>query len=158
MKLTGAVLVLLGGFAAFLDYSRTLRREVALISDLSGALTQLAGEIRWKMISLPEGIRGLAIRRESGKYFENIVKRMGSNITLQEAWCKEFSFLPKHISDILCRMEWGGDVRRQEASILYAAERLTELGASKRDARRQREKVFAAASFSVAGLLILILL
>ncbi len=158
MKLTGAVLVLLGGITVFWSYSRALRRELALIRDLAGALTQLAGEIRWKMIPLPEGIRHLTNRRESGKFFSDIVILLESNTTLQEAWRSEFTTLSPSISDILCAIEWGGDLIRQEGSILYAASQMTELGESKKDALQQREKNCAAAALSAAGLLVMILM
>ncbi len=158
MKLPGAVLVLLGAFAFFGEYSHALRRELALIRDLSGALTQLAGEIRWKMLSLPEGIRRLSQRKASGHYFTEIVRKLESNIPLQDAWNSVFSALPGTIAVILCGLEWGGDIRRQEAAILYAARQMTELCESRRETLRQREKLCAAAALSGAGLLVMILM
>lgn len=158
MKTAGAVLVLLGGFATYWEFSRTQRRQLALIRDLAAALTQLAGEIRWKLLPLPEAINQLCGREISGSFFEMIQESMQSGNTLQFAWEQSARRLSTEISDILCRMEWGGDLARQEGSILYAAQQLTELGERKQDTLRQREKLCAAAALSVAGILVLILM
>ena len=158
MKPAGAVLVLLGGFIVFWEFSRTQRRQLALIRDLAAALTQLAGEIRWKLLPLPDAIRNLSGRKLSGEFFRKILNSLESGYTLQNAWYMAFQDLPAEAGGILLHMEWGGDVPQQEGSIMYAARQMTELGEKKQSALRQREKLCAAAALSAAGLLVLILM
>ena len=158
MKLTGAVLVLLGAFWGIFQYANALRKELSLIRDLSGALTQLSGEIRWKNSTLPEGIRSLHGRKSSGPYFRTISEMLKGQNTLQEAWNNTFTNTSQEITEILCNMEWGGDSQRQEGAILYAARRMTELGEAKQSVLRQREKLCAAAALSAAGVLVMILM
>ena len=158
MKPFGAALVLLGGFAVYWEFSRTQRRQLALIRDLAAALKQLAGEIRWKLLPLPEAITHLCDRRISGMFFQKISQLVESGTTLQNAWELAFRDLPVEIGGILLRMEWGGDLARQEGSVLYAARQMTELGEKKQDALHQRQKLCAAAAMSAAGLLVLILM
>ena len=157
MKLAGAVMVLLGGVAAFVNYSRTQRRQLRLVRDISAALTQLAGEIRWRNLSIPQAIDHLCDRKISGPYFGEIADLMKSNMTLQESWQSVFSHLPTEMAEILFALEWGGDAERQEKSILYAAGQMTELSRTSGESLRQREKLCAAAALSGAGLLIVIL-
>lgn len=158
MKPAGAVLVLLGGFIVFWEFSRTQRRQLALIRDLATALTQLAGEIRWRLLPLPDAIRNLGERKITGEYFCEVFQSLESGNTLQSAWNMAFQDLPAEIGGILLHMEWGGDVPQQEGNILYAARQMAELGEKKQEALRQREKLCAAAALSAAGLLVLILM
>ena len=158
MKALGAVLVLLGGVIVFLDFSLTQRRQLALIRDIAAALTQMAGEIRWKLLPLPEAIRHLEERKISGKYFGEIHRSLKGGNTLQNSWEHTFRSFSSEMGGILLSMEWGGDIQRQEASILYAARQLTELGERKAETLRQREKLCAAATLSTTGLLVLILM
>ena len=157
MSFAGAGMVLLGGFAVYWEYSRTQRRLLNLISDLAAALDQLAGEVRWKLTPLPDAIFRLTDRKTAGQYFQKIEEELKSGTTLQKAWEQVFRELPDECSSILLRMEWGGDVSRQEGNILYAAAQLQELFGEKQRQIRQKEKLCAATALSAAGLLVLIL-
>lgn len=158
MKPVGAILILLGGLAVYLLYSRSQRKELSLIRDLSAALEQMAGELRWRLSPLPDAIHAVSERKISGKYFRSICEYLQGGNTLQAAWTQTFSALPPEISGIVLDMEWGGDLPRQEGMIRYVSERLRRLSERKQTELKQREKLCAAAALSAAGILVLILI
>lgn len=158
MKPYGAALIFLGGFAVYWEFSRSQRRRLVLIRDLADALNQLAGEIRWKILPLPEAIAHLSDRRISGSFFREIHQSVVSGNALQDAWENAFQKLSPEIGGILLHIEWGGDLTQQEGSVLYAARQMRKLGEKKQDALHQRQKLCAAAAMSAAGLLVLILM
>jgi len=157
MKPVGALMVMLGGVAVFFVFSSAQRRQLAYIRDLAAALTQLAGEIRWKLLPLPEAIRHLCDRKLTGTLFREIHNSLESGSTLQYAWIGAVQNFPGEVRDILLPMEWGGDIKQQEESVLYVARQMRELGEKRASALRQREKLCAAAALSATGLLVLIL-
>ncbi|MBE6989380.1 MAG: hypothetical protein E7426_01370 [Ruminococcaceae bacterium] len=158
MKSAGVLLVLLGGVGVWGRFSRTLRRDLALIRDLSTALALLESSVRWKRLPLPQAIKELAGRDISGKYFSEIEISLKSNIPLQVAWCRTFCRLPHELADILCAMEWSGDAQQLQGSMHYAAQQLAGLYGRRREALGQQEKLCAAATFSAVGLLIVVLI
>ncbi len=151
-------MILLGGFSVFWMYSRGQRRKLALIQDLSAALEQMAGEIRWRLTPLPDAIEALSERDISGHYFLNVHEYLQVGMPLQEAWKQAFQDLPQELGTIVLRMEWGGDLERQESSIRYVSAQLQEWDVRNRGELRQREKLCAAVTLSAAGLLVLILI
>ncbi len=157
MRAAGAALILLGGAWAFLCFSRSVRREQALLQDVIAALEQLAGEVRWKNLPLPEGIEGLARRRISGAYFREIGEMMKRNMTLQEAWEKAFDRFPGEEGEILRRLELGGDARQVQGALGRCAEALRAVFTARRESLAQRMKLCAAGLLSAAGLLVVIL-
>ena len=158
MKITGAALVLLGGYAVYREFSQAQRGQLALIRDLAAALEQLAGEIRWKLLPLPEAISHISNRSLTGVFFQKVCQSVKSGIALQTAWKNTFQVLSAEISNIMLRIEWGGDLTRQEEGLLYAARQLSKLAEQKEDALHQRQKLCAAAAMSAAALLVLILM
>ena len=158
MKSAGVGLVLLGGWIVFLEFSLTQRYQLRLIRDLAAALKQLSGEIRWKLQPIPSAVMSLGSRGISGDLFGKVSLLLEGGTALQDAWQIAFSDLTPEAREIMLDVEWGGDVSRQEGSILYAAQRMTELGESKRETLHQREKLCVAAALSVSGLLVLILI
>ena len=158
MKIPGVVMVFVGGFSLFLQYSRTLRQEMSLIRDLISALELLESGIRWKKLPLPQGIRELSARKVSGKYFAQVSENMVGESTLQSAWNDIFSKFQPEIADILCAVEWSGDSQQIQGSLQYTAQQLMELYRSKESSLHQREKLCAAAALSGAGLLVIILI
>ena len=158
MKAAGAALVLAGGWVVWRQYTRTLRREVALLEDFAAALTLLAGEIRWRLLPLPEGIRQLEERKLTGSYFRRVVESLTGGNTLQESWGSAFSDIPWEWAALLCRMEWTGDAQQLQRSLLWIARQLDERRSAAREELHQREKLCAAVSASGAGLVILILM
>ena len=158
MKTAGAALVLAGGWIVWRQYTRTLRREVAILEDFTAALTLLAGEIRWRRLPLPEGIRQMEERKLTGSYFRRVVKSMTGGNTLQDAWSSAFSDIPWEWGVLLRRMEWTGDAQQLQRSLLWTARQLDERRSVTREELHQREKLCAAVSASGAGLVILILM
>ncbi len=158
VKAAGTVLVLLGGWGVWRQYTGALRRETALLRDLAAALSLLAGEIRWRRIPLPQGIGQLSGRKQAGPYFSRVCRMIESGYTLQNAWEKVFAEIPWPWASILCRMEWTGDSLQLQRSLLWTAERLGELEKDGSGALHRRSQLCAAAAASAAGLLVLILL
>ncbi|MBO4854620.1 MAG: hypothetical protein J5482_05745 [Oscillospiraceae bacterium] len=158
MKVIGACTVLSGGLYFWLQFLSVQRRELALVRDLISALESLESAIRWKSIPVPAGLRELAEREISGKYFAAVADMVQSGFTLQQAWINAFSLLNGEMSAVMCRMEWSGDLQRIEGSLHYTAQELTRLFEARRQALRQKERLYAAMALSGAGLLIIVLI
>lgn len=158
MKLVGAAILLLGGVAVFWEYSRAQRRQLAMCRDMAAAMKYLSGEIRWKHLTVPQVIGDMCERQITGQVFDHMRKELQADISLQKSWENAVQDFPQEARQELLSMEWGGDMERQEESILYVARRLTELGEEKAGTLHQREKLCAAGALSATGLLVLILI
>ena len=158
MKVIGACTVLLGGVYLWLQFVSIQRRELALVRDLIAAVESLESAVRWKNLPVPAGLRELATREISGKYFAAASDMLKSNFTLQDAWNSVFSVLGGEISTVMCRMEWSGDAQKIEGALHCTAEELTKVLEMRRQALRQKERLYAAMALSGAGVLIIILI
>lgn len=157
LRILGAALILLSGSAGYYSFSRSVQREQILLRDVIGALEQLAGSIRWRNLSLPEGIAELSDREFSGKYFKAVINNMASNMTLHDAWRLAFSQYCGEDGDILRRIELEGDAQRVIGSLCQCVETLEAHYRQRQNELRQRKRLCAAGLFSAAGILVVIL-
>lgn len=157
MKFTGIALILVGCLYICYQFSRTSQRQQALLWDLAIALELLESSIRWKQITIPEGLRELSARKISGCYFFRIKEEMADGSTLQAAWNNAFLELPSEESGILCHVELTGDLQQLQGSLHLASRQLLKLHERRQRDQRQREKLCAALSISAGGLLIITL-
>ena len=158
MKFTGIALILVGCLYICYQFSRTCQRQQALLWDLAIALELLESSIRWKKLPLPDGIRELAARQISGKYFAEIDHLVTGGSTLQKAWNKVFREIDPESADILCRMEWQGDTEQIEGCLRHCAEQLKARQTERQSSLHQRERLCGAATLSAAGILIILLM
>ncbi len=158
VRITGAALILAGGAMAYLRYVGAARREVELLRDVIAALEQLAGEIRWKKLPLPDGIEALSEGRISAPYFAEVTRGVKSGITLQKAWRNTFSRYPGECGEILGHLELDGDSKRIVGALGQGAEALRSILGERRGSMAQRLRLCAAGIFSAAGVLVVILL
>lgn len=157
VRVLGAVLILLGGSAAFLSFSHAARREQILLRDLIAALELLASGVRWRGLPLPDGIAELAERKISGPYFVKIGSNLTSNMTLQSSWVLAFSDISGEAGGILRRTELGGDTQQVLGSLRQCVEELSACYGERQGLLRQQKKLCAAGLFSAAGIVIILL-
>lgn len=156
--LGGTLLMLAAGLACG-TWIHEKRQELRCVRALADALDRMEGMIRWQLLPLPRALERESERPLCGKHFSSILKKMETNIALQEAWRQEFSLIfPREAADILCRTELQGDAQQVMASLHYAAEQLRTLGELRSAEQSQKERLCVAAGASIAALLVIVLI
>lgn len=158
-KLLGAACIACGAVWGCIARYRQLRQRRELVRALTQALAHMETAIRWQRQSMTPLLTELAQRPCCGTYFAEVLEEVGRNIPLQVAWNDAFSSLTDaETADILRGLELTGDETHLLAGLQYAQRRLHQL-----TERREREdtrdrRLTGAALFSVAGLLMILLI
>lgn len=152
LKLWGAGLILAAGLYGILlrkGENETRKKQLWQWIEL---LETMGSEIRWHHVSLSEFLQRQPITNKVSQY-------MKSKYTLQQSWVKIINDVgDKEIETILKNIRFSGDQEYLLASIVLAIEQLRDLESNRRQKAATQEKIQNAAVFSVAGLLIILLL
>ena len=158
-RVLGALLILSACIAAAAGRVQEHRRRLRMTESLANALDQMAGDIRFRRVPLPEALREVGKLPECGKYFVEIEKRVESNITLQEAWKQSISEIEyPTVREILLQMALSGDEERLLGNLTRARERLRADAAEERQKSAARNRLLWTGALSAGGLLTILLL
>ena len=155
-KITGALLLVVGGGYLCVERNAQGRKEIRLIYELASALESMEGMIRWEKAALPAAIKRQCSRELCGELFQKTLLLMEDETTLQRAWEISFSKL-KTAGDILRRMEFSGDELHLTGQLQLAAQQLRQRAEQRNADRNEREKLRMAVCASVVGLATILL-
>lgn len=155
-KLTGALLLALGGGYLCMERIGRRRREVDRCCELAAALESIEGMIRWEKAALPVAIERQCSRINCGEIFSEILDAMKSKTALQDAWKNSFSKFTL-VADVLCSIEFSGDENRITGQLHLAAEQLRKTAEQYNEERAESEKLNVAVCASAVGLIIILL-
>ena len=155
-KITGAILLALGGGYLCVEQNARGRKEIRLLYELSAALESMEGMIRWEKATLPSAIGRQCGRELCGEFFEEILNLVESGIALQKAWIDTFLQV-KTMEDILCRLEFSGDEIHLTGQLQLAANQLRKRAEQQNAGRAEREKLHIVVCASAVGLITILL-
>lgn len=152
LKLWGAGLIFAAGLYGILLRKRENEARKKQLWQWIELLEAMGSEIRWHHVSLSAFLQRQPITNKVSQY-------MKSKYTLQQSWVKIINDVgDKGIEEILKNIRFSGDQEYLLASIALAIEQLRDLERNRRQKTAIQEKIQNAAVFSVAGLLIILLL
>lgn len=156
-KLMGASCIALAAGSTLRTLLIQYRQEENLIQHMASALGMMACEIRWKHRPLPAIFHMLRQEESVGVYFAEIEQMLNRKIPLQDAWQSAFSKLPVE-RDTVVHIALTGDEAQLVPALEAAVESLQKTLRERKTKRPEQTKLCAAATLSVAGGLILLLL
>ena len=157
LKLIGAACVALAAGSTLRTVFVERRREERLVQHMAAALDTMAREIRWQHRPIPDILDTLKRDGFVGVYFGNILEMLDRKMPLQFAWDNTLSAFPL-AEEVLLRIDLNGDETQMETSFTQGAAALRQLLEERKKQRPEQTKLYAAATLSMAGGLILLLL
>ncbi len=159
MKIVGGILLFAATIVVNINDQEERRQMLMFLMEMKSALGDVASQVRWKNLPLPDCMAAQIQRPQAGPLFENALEMMNSGMTLQEAWYRAIRGVKNApVKEMLLYLDWQGDTQRLLGNLGYTQEQLEQIYAQERAANKERRKLVWAVSLSICGMLIIVML